>query len=71
MKILEIWTSVVNVEFSFIGSSVVARFETKPCAQHCLSWMKANPAFVVSKFGGSWSCQYGNKALSLCKEADE
>lgn len=56
MRILEIWTSVLSAEFNFIGEAVVVSFKTKPCAQHCLSWMKANPAFVVSKFVGSWAC---------------
>lgn len=54
VKIVEVWTKVKAVEFGFIGSAVVVSFRTEPCAQHCLSWLKANPAFVITKHGAGW-----------------
>lgn len=56
MNIIEIWTLAKSMEVSFLTGSIVVRFETKPCAQHCLSWFKANPAFVVTPTCRGWSC---------------
>ena len=52
--ITEIWTNVVNVEYSFVGNAVLTHFRTKPCAQHCLSYFKANPSCIFGNGKPSW-----------------
>lgn len=56
MKINEVWTKVKSVEVDFTGVAVVFTFRTEPCAQHCLSYFKANPAFVVCGSSSDWIC---------------
>ena len=56
MKIIEVWTKVKSIEVGFIGGAIVFAFRTEPCAQHCGSWFKANPAFIVSGGSAAWSC---------------
>lgn len=56
MKILEVWAKVKAVEVVFDGAYVSFIYRTEPCAQHCGSFFKANPAFMVGSLKGCWSC---------------